>query len=187
MRRHRAGTRILMALVGCSVLLLYLWLATIASLGLSALWAVALDLEATVAIVVCTAFGVGYLSYRLGTARLRSRIDAVELPRSTVPEFYRRLDRTAGRMAVDDPTILVARLPTPNAFALGSARNGAVVLDRSLFHLLTADELEALYVHTTEDDRWRRIFSTHPSTDERIDRLVELAREPRAETRLHRP
>ena len=35
--------------------------------------------------------------------------------------------------------------------------------------------LSPLYVHT-EEDEWTRLFSTHPSTDERIERLVERAR-----------
>jgi heat shock protein HtpX len=45
------------------------------------------------------------------------------------------------------PRLLVARMAAPNAMALGGIRDGAIVLDRSLLGLLTADELETLLAH----------------------------------------
>jgi len=136
-----------MALIGFLLLVWYLSLAAISYWAVSALRASAPDLGTTLVLLVGGGLVGGYLSYRFGTRQLLSRIDAVELPRSHAPAFYRRLDRLEARMDVDSPAILIARLPTPNAFALGGGRNGVIVLDRSLFRLLSLDGLEALVAH----------------------------------------
>ena len=147
MRTRPTGTRSLPIVVGCLVLCCYLALAAIGYLGLSLLWRSAPGPATTLALVVATALLVGYLSYRFGTTALLSRLNAVELPRSRAPGLYDRLDRLEERMSVGTPSLLVARLPAPNAFAIGTARNGAIVLDRSLLRFLTADELEGLLAH----------------------------------------
>ncbi|WP_254532522.1 M48 family metallopeptidase [Natrinema gelatinilyticum] len=136
-----------MALVGLFLLLWYLALATVSYWALSILRDSAPSPGATLLLILTVAIVGGVLSYRFGTKQLLSRLEAVELPRSQAPAFYRRVDRLESRMDVDSPTVLIARLPTPNAFALGSARNGVIVLDRSLFRLLSLDELEALVAH----------------------------------------
>lgn len=136
-----------MALVGLVVLLWYLGLAAVSYWVLSVLWVSAPGPAETLGLIFAIALVVGYLSYRFGTTQLLSRLEAVELPRSHAPGFYRRLDALESRMGVETPTVLLARLPMPNAFALGSARNGVVVLDRSLLRLLSLDELEALVAH----------------------------------------
>ncbi len=136
-----------MVAVGCLLLLTSLGLAGLGYLALAALWRSAPDPATTVLVVVGAGLLVGYLSYRFGTAAVLSRLEAVELPRSRAPALYRRLDRLEERMGVDAPTLYVARLPAPNAFAIGTARRGAIVLDRSLLRLLTVDELEGLLAH----------------------------------------
>ncbi|WP_226480937.1 M48 family metallopeptidase [Natrinema amylolyticum] len=136
-----------MALIGCLLLLWYLGLAALSYWALSVLRASAPDPATTLLVIVGIGLFGGYLSYRFGTNRLLSRLDAVELPRSHAPRFYRRLDDLESRMGVDSPTVAIARLPMPNAFALGSRRDGVVVLDRSLFRFLSLDELEALVAH----------------------------------------
>ncbi|MDS0477866.1 M48 family metalloprotease [Natrinema sp. 1APR25-10V2] len=136
-----------MALVGCLLLLWYLGLAAVSYWALSILRHSAPDPVATLVLIVVIALVTGVLSYRFGTRQLLASLEAVELPRSHAPGFHRRLDALESRMAVDSPTVLIARLPMPNAFALGSARNGVIVLDRSLFRLLSLDELEALAAH----------------------------------------
>ncbi|MDQ2051882.1 M48 family metalloprotease [Natronolimnohabitans sp. A-GB9] len=136
-----------MVAVGVLVLLTSLGLAAVGYLTLVALWQSALDPGTAVLAVVVAGLLAGYLSYRFGTTTLLSRLEAVELPRSRAPELYRRLDRLEARMGVETPTLLVARLPAPNAFAIGTARNGVIVLDRSLLRVLSVDELEALLAH----------------------------------------
>lgn len=144
---RRIGTRLLLSLVGCLVLVWYLGLAAVSYWALSLLRVSAPDPATTLLSIAGIALLLGYLSYRFGTKQLLSSIEAVELPRSHAPAFYRRLDRLESRMDVDSPTVMIARLPVPNAFALGGGRNGVIVLDRSLFRLLSLDGLEALVAH----------------------------------------
>ncbi len=136
-----------MAVVGCLLLVWYLGLAAVSYWALSVLRRSAPDPGTALVVIVVIALLAGVLSYRFGTKQLLASLEAVELPRSHAPRFYRRLDALETRMGVDSPTVLIARLPAPNAFALGSARNGVIVLDRSLFRLLSLDELEALVAH----------------------------------------
>uniref|UniRef100_A0A7D5GKC3 M48 family metalloprotease n=2 Tax=Natrinema halophilum TaxID=1699371 RepID=A0A7D5GKC3_9EURY len=136
-----------MALVGLLLLLWYFGLAVASYWVLSVLRVSAPDPGVTLLLLLGTAVVGGVLSYRLGTRQLLSRLEAVELPRSHAPAFYRHLDRLESRMDVDSPSVLIARLPMPNAFALGTGRNGVIVLDRSLLRLLSLDELEALVAH----------------------------------------
>jgi heat shock protein HtpX len=60
------------------------------------------------------------------------------------------------RMDVTPPELLVARLPLPNTFAVGY-RRGAIAVDRRLL----AHELAHL--------------ETHPSMDDRVERLQAMA------------
>lgn len=136
-----------MALVGCLLLVWYLGLAAISYWALSVLWDSVPDPATAILLIVVVGLLGGFVSYRLGTKQLLSSLEAVELPRSHAPGFYRRIDALEARMNVGSPTILIARLPMPNAFALGSKRNGVIVLDRSLLRLLSLDELEALAAH----------------------------------------
>ncbi|AEH38826.1 M48 family metallopeptidase [Halopiger xanaduensis] len=147
MSATRTAPRALLVLVGFAVLCCYAGLAALSYLGLATLWLSAPDPATTLAIVVGVGLVVGYLSYRFGRTQLLSQLEAVELPRSRAPTLYRRLDGLADRMDVEPPTVMIAQLPTPNAFALGSATGGVIVLDRSLFRLLSLEELEALVAH----------------------------------------
>jgi heat shock protein HtpX len=144
---RRLGVRLFMILVGVSVLAFYLGLAALAYLVLASLWASDVDLLTTVVLLGGLSLTFGYLSYRFGTNRILADVDAARLPRERAPEAHRRLDDLSTAMAVARPTLLVANLATPNAFAIGGGRDAAVVVDRSLFRLLSADEFEALLAH----------------------------------------
>ena len=144
---RRAKLRVLMVVVGLSVLVLHFAAAYLGYLALLALWAGRPSLPVTAAVLVGLTLTFGWLSYRTGTGRLLSTLDAVALPRERAPTTHRLLDGLTARMRVGSPDLYVARMRTPNAFALGDRRRGVVVLDRSLFALLTADELEALLAH----------------------------------------
>ena len=136
-----------MILVGLALVAFYAGLAFVSFYALAWFWQTAPSLETTLAIVAVSTLVVGYLSYRFGTAQLLSSLETIELPRSHAPGFYRRLEALCGQMDAAPPRVLVARLSTPNAFALGSRRNGVIVLDRSLFRLLSPAELEAILAH----------------------------------------
>lgn len=151
----RLGTRLLLVATGVAALVGYAALAFLLYRGLLLLWAQRPDPVTTVAVVAGATVAFGYASYRFGTARLRVALDPVELPPREAPRLHGRVADLADRIGVDRPRLLVARLDQPNALALGGARNGAVVLDASLFRLLTAAELEAIVAHELAHLKWR--------------------------------
>jgi len=128
-------------------LLVYALLSVATYRALRLLWTARPDPLTTVVVVVGLTLVAGYASYWVGTAQLRYALGAVELPRGEMPALYRRVDALADRVGVETPRLMIAPLHGPNALAIGGARDGDVVLDSSLFHLLTAAELEAIIAH----------------------------------------
>lgn len=147
MRATRLLHRGLMVAVGVALLAGYLFVAAAGYRFLELLWA-ARPAPGTVAVggavVVLLS---GYLSYRFGTEQLLGSLDAVELPPERAPALYRRLDALCEGYGIDRPRVLVADLPTPNAFALGGGHAGTLVFDRSLLRVLDGDELEGILAH----------------------------------------
>lgn len=142
----RASRRLLLAVVGPGVFLVYATLAAVLLSGLAYVWRTRPDLPTTVAALLLGTVGVAYLSYRLGSAQLLAGLDATVLPRDRAPGLYERVDALAARMDLDPPRVAVARLGVPNAMAVGGPR-GVVVLDASLFTVLDPPEMEALLAH----------------------------------------
>jgi heat shock protein HtpX len=139
--------RALLALVGAVLLAAYAAAGLILVRGFAWLWSLRPD---PVVLATGTALGAlvaGYLSYRLGTARLLASLSAVELTRRSSPNVHRLLDRLVDRMAVERPRVAVASLPTPNVLAVGGAAGGVVVVDRRLFDVLGPAEFEAVLAH----------------------------------------
>jgi heat shock protein HtpX len=140
------GRRLLMVLVGVAALV---WHAVAAAVVLWALVvAFSADVPPTTALGVVAAVTVvlGYLNYRVGTARVLAQLHAVPLEPRSAPRAYRVLETLADRMGVEPPTLYVARMPVPNAVSLGGP-GGAVVFDESLFRILSAAEFEAVLAH----------------------------------------
>lgn len=144
---RRLGVRLLMAAVGVALVAFYASAAYLAYLFLRWAWLGRPDLATTLAVVAGLTVIFGYLSYRFGTARLVGALDAAEIPRGRAPGLYDRVERLSARADVATPRLLVADMEAPNALAVGSPSNGAVVLDRGLFRLLGAAEVEAIIAH----------------------------------------
>jgi len=140
------GRRLLLALAGLAGLLFYALLAVLGYRVASALWAQRPDRLTTILVVVTTGVVLGYLSYRTGTTQLRRQLDAAPLAPGQAPTVHQRLGAVADRMEIEPPELLVASLGAPNALAI-AGDGGAIVLDRRLFGLLSAAELEALLAH----------------------------------------
>jgi len=141
-----AGRRLLMGVVGVASLVVYLAAAWVGYQLLVVAWTQRPSPAVAALVVFGTAVALALLSYWFGTAQLKRSLDAVELPRSRAPAAYRQLTWLVERMDVDEPALLVARLPVPNAFAVGGF-GSAVVVDRRLFGLLSPAELRALFAH----------------------------------------
>ncbi|WP_200531310.1 M48 family metalloprotease [Halorubrum sp. LN27] len=149
----RLAFRAAAALVGVALLAAYLTAALFVADALRFLWAVRPDLPVLLALVAAVAVGSAYLSYRIGTAQVLASLEGDRVPRERAPDLHRRVDALAARMDLNRPTLYVTDARTPNAFAVGgSGRSGGgnaggLVVDRSLFRLLTARELEAIVAH----------------------------------------
>lgn len=138
----------LMAVTGLVLLSLYLLLGAAFAGVLALLWAGRPDPVVLAGALITSSLLFGYLSYRGGTARILAAVEATALPRERAPELHARVARLADRMGVAEPTLLVGRMPAPNALALASpGGRSTVVLDAGLFRLLTLDELETIVAH----------------------------------------
>jgi len=140
------GRRLVLGVLGAGALVTYLLVGVVVYQLALLLWAERPSPVVVVATVLGTALLFGVVSYWTGTRQLKRSIDAVVLPRSRAPGLYQRFDRLTDRMRAGEPSLLVARLPVPNAFAVGGP-DGAIVVDRRLFALLSADEMETLLAH----------------------------------------
>lgn len=141
------GLRLLMAVVGVVVLVLYAAAAFVVYRGLLYLWARRPDPVTTVAVVLGLALAFGYASYRGGLVSLRRELEPTEIPRPRAPELYDRVGAMAEEMGIAPPTLAVGQLGTPNALALGGPRDGLLVIDPSLFRLLDGAQLETILAH----------------------------------------
>lgn len=143
----RVLQRLITAIIGLVVLGGYLIAAGLGYLLLAWLVTEPPDLGAALlAIAFLTVVG-GYLSYRVGSARLLADIDAAELPRYRAPALYRRRDSLCERLDMSPPPLFVGDIGAPNALSIGGPRSGVVILDRRLLSLLTLDELEGILAH----------------------------------------
>ncbi|MFB6143259.1 MAG: M48 family metallopeptidase [Halorientalis sp.] len=143
----RWARRTLMVCVGASLLVVHGLAAVGAYWVLVTLWAHRPSLPTTALFLAVVVLTSGYLSYRFGTARVLAGLNAREIPRQRAPTLYERLDAATDRMDVATPRLLVAEMALPNAVALGRGKDGAVVVDRRLFRLLSTDELVGILAH----------------------------------------
>jgi heat shock protein HtpX len=144
---NRVAGRIGMALVGVAILIGYGVAGLVGAIVLVGLVTNPPDLGLLAALLLLAVLLGGYVSYRVGSARLLAGIDAVELSRGRAPALHRRLDRLTAEMGVDRPPLLVADLGAPNALSIGGPRWSAIVIDRRLLSLLTLEELEGILAH----------------------------------------
>ena len=144
----RLAFRAAAAAVGVVVLAAYLTAALFVADALRAVWAARPDLPVLIALLAAFAVGSAYLSYRVGTAQVLANLEGDRVPRKRAPDIHRRIDSLAARTGVKRPALYVTDARAPNAFAVGGgADGGALVLDRSLFRLLSPREIEAILAH----------------------------------------
>jgi Zn-dependent protease with chaperone function len=144
----RLAFRAAAAVVGVALLAVYLAAAAFVADALLFLWATRPDLPVLLALLAVVAVGSAYLSYWIGTAQVLASLEGDRLPRERAPDLHHRIDALAARMAVDRPALYVTDARAPNAFAVGGGSGGgALVMDRSLFRILSAREVEAIVAH----------------------------------------
>lgn len=144
---RRVQDRMLMMLIGVGVFVIYSLAGFGAYLLVAAVWSNPETRLTTVLIVGGVTICFGLLGYLFGTKQLLAGLDARPLSRQERPALHDRIDRLAGEMAVDRPTVYLAQLGSPNAIAVGGLRSGAIVIDPSLLRLLDLAEQEAIVAH----------------------------------------
>ncbi len=135
-----------MVVVGLFTLAFYAVAAALVWEAARFVWTNRPDLLTVAAVFLAATLVSGFVTYRLGTGRTLAGLDARELPRSTAPVVHRVVDDLAAAMDVDRPRVFVARLGEPNALAIGG-HDPALVVDYSLFDVLTAAELQGVLAH----------------------------------------
>ncbi|MFB6299092.1 MAG: M48 family metallopeptidase [Halobacteriales archaeon] len=134
--RH-LGLKARMAVVG-SILFAFYAVAAVVAMGVFG-WPLWLVLLGSVAFV-----GV---QYKIGKwAALRS-VGAKDLPEDRYGEIHRRVESLARDMGIEKPTLKIARMGVPNAFAVGRKGAGTVVISEELIQTLAMDELEGVLAH----------------------------------------
>lgn len=140
------GRRLLMVFVGVVALVWHVAAAAAVLWALVAVFSADVPPVTALGVVAVVTVTFGYLSYRVGTARVLAQLHAVPLEPRRAPRAYRVLDSLVDRMGVAPPTLYVAQMPVPNALSLGGP-GGAVVFDEALFGLLDRAEFEAVLAH----------------------------------------
>ena len=87
------------------------------------------------------------IQYKVGKwAALRS-VGAEDLPESRYSGIHQFVERVSEEKGMAKPTLKIADMGVPNAFAVGRRGNGTVVISRELVDLLDRDELEGVIAH----------------------------------------
>lgn len=146
MERVGHGLSVAMAVLGLATLGVYAVVAALLVVGARVLWATRPDPVTFLTVLVAAALASGFLTYRFGARNVLAGLDARELPPDRAPTVYRIRDRLAGATNVPPPRVYVAGLGEPNALAVGG-RTPALIVDYSLFSLLTVEEFEAVLAH----------------------------------------
>ncbi|MFW5905589.1 MAG: M48 family metallopeptidase, partial [archaeon] len=87
------------------------------------------------------------VQYKTGKwAALRS-VGAEDLPEDQYPQIHRFVEQVSREKDMEKPSLKIANMGVPNAFAVGRRGNGTVVVSRQLIQLLDRDELEGVIAH----------------------------------------
>ncbi|MFC7187176.1 M48 family metallopeptidase [Halorubrum yunnanense] len=87
------------------------------------------------------------IQYKIGKwAALRS-VGAEDLPEDQYSQIHQFVEQTCRDKNMEKPSLKIANMGVPNAFAVGRRGNGTVVISRELIQLLDRDELEGVVAH----------------------------------------
>ncbi len=85
--------------------------------------------------------------YWLGKKLALRSVNAEALPEDEFADVHRRVERLSAEMGIEKPRLMVGRMGTPNAFAVGRKGAGVVVVSETVLDLLEPDELEGVLAH----------------------------------------
>ncbi len=87
------------------------------------------------------------VQYKIGKwAALRS-VGAEDLPETQYSQIHQFVERVCEKKDMKKPSLKIANMGVPNAFAVGRRGNGTIVISRELIQLLDRSEFEAVVAH----------------------------------------
>jgi heat shock protein HtpX len=87
------------------------------------------------------------IQYKVGKwAALRS-VGAENLPETQYSQIHQFVEQVCQKKDLKKPSLKIADMGVPNAFAVGRRGDGTVVISRELIQLLDRDELEGVIAH----------------------------------------
>jgi heat shock protein HtpX len=85
--------------------------------------------------------------YKIGRwAALRS-VRADPLPESQFGDIHETVEDLSVEMGIEKPTLMLAEMGAPNAFAVGRQGDATVVVSKSLLAVLETDEIDSVLAH----------------------------------------
>lgn len=87
------------------------------------------------------------VQYKVGKWGALRSVGAEDMPAERYPRIHQRVEELSREMGIEKPTLKVARMGVPNAFAVGRKGAGVVVVSQELLQLLDEDELDGVLAH----------------------------------------
>jgi len=85
--------------------------------------------------------------YKVGKWSALRSVGAEDLPETQYREIHQFVERVCREKNLEKPSLKVASMGVPNAFAVGRRGDGTVVISQELIQLLDRDELEGVIAH----------------------------------------
>ena len=138
------------------------------------------------------AVGMNFYSYWNSDKLVLKMYRAREVDGRTSPDLFRMVERLSQNAGLPMPKVYVADNPQPNAFATGrNPAHAAVCATTRLLQRLSSEEVAGVMAHELAHvknrdtfiinplsvGKFRGLFTTHPSTEERVRRLSAMAGE----------
>ncbi|RYJ10983.1 M48 family metalloprotease [Haloarcula hispanica] len=141
---ENTGLKLRMGLVGTALLLFYYLVVDFIAGFIQPFVGNPLIAFGTAVLLSLGLMGIQYVG---STILALDILDATELSREDAPELHDQTEQLSASMGMEKPTLYVADMGIPNAFALGRRNKGHVVLSRSLLEMLTIEETEPVIAH----------------------------------------
>ncbi len=132
------GLKIRMAIVGAILATFYLVAVAAAMIAFgTGIWPIA---------VLGSVLLIG-VQYKVGRWGALRSVGAEDMSEQQYASIHQQVEQLSRDMGIEKPTLKVARMGVPNAFAVGRKSAGVVVVSEELIQLLDRDELEGVLAH----------------------------------------
>ncbi|AAG18751.1 MULTISPECIES: M48 family metalloprotease [Halobacterium] len=129
-----------MAIVGTILFAFY-------SVAIAAAWFFFGQNQTILAIAIVGSVVLVGVQYKVGKWMALRSVGAEDMDEQEFPRIHRRVESLSRDMGIKKPTLKVANMGVPNAFAVGRKGNGTVVVSRELIDILEHEELDGVLAH----------------------------------------